>query len=343
MWTNLNKLIDPFFFGRSDFNFGTFTFFSCVMTNHFFLAGTPLAMCGTWVKIRGGTRSTSTFHPGTVHPDTFGYILSRYIPSEYILYEYILYRLNVMVDVDGKEAEGLRGSAAAVVACLLTSQEQVNNSTHEVESVEWKIALLDNPREMMLPSSSGRGSWASSNSCPGGEGVDNLEERQWGTNYSSLQPLLLHAQSLVNSCLKHLNCSCLTLPSLNLTSPKPLHWWTRSFVYCPWFLLLCWCVHLEPLLLFDQINDSVTSKAQRVPNTWCFRFNFLIDSCDEALLHSQCTIFFSSRLSGLVFLPCFYSYLYICSWLCWTRRDDFIQFNCISTHISIHISTFFSW
>ena len=41
-----------------------------------------------------------------------------------------------MVDVDGKEAEGLRGSAAAVVACLLTSQEQVNNSTHEVESVE---------------------------------------------------------------------------------------------------------------------------------------------------------------------------------------------------------------
>ena len=206
-----------------------------------------------------------------------------------------------------------------------------------------KIALLDNPREMMLPSSSGRGSWASSNSCPGGEGVDNLEERQWGTNYSSLQPLLLHAQSLVNSCLKHLNCSCLTLPSLNLTSPKPLHWWTRSFVYCPWFLLLCWCVHLEPLLLFDQINDSVTSKAQRVPNTWCFRFNFFIDSCDEALLHSQCTIFFSSRLSGLVFLPCFYSYLYICSWLCWTWRDDFIQFNCVSTHISFHIFTFFSW
>ena len=39
-------------------------------------------------------------------------------------------RLNVMVDVEGKAAEGLKSSAAAIVAGRLTSEEKVVDQSY---------------------------------------------------------------------------------------------------------------------------------------------------------------------------------------------------------------------
>ena len=196
-----------------------------------------------------------------------------------------------MVDVEGKEAKGLRSSAAAVVAKHLTTEQQVKSNT---EQSMWTRQIgLPIVKEILMLHSTGRGPWASSYSCPGGEGLDNLEERKWGTNSSSLQPLLLHAQSLMPQT------SQMLLP--HLACLKPLSWLLSSFVCRLWLYCvneLTWnvcCVVWQNKWFYDEWSPTSF-------DTWGVKETiFFIDLCDEAL-HSKCTIFFWLCALGWVVL-----------------------------------------